>query len=217
MVQNILIIFIISFVLSAVFTPLLRLIALKREFLSYPGVRRIHTKPVPYLGGIAMYFAFFMALLYIFSVPSGKISGTGLTHCHFEGLAIAAAFIVIVGFIDDVREIKPLAKLAAQIISAVILFIYGFRIPVLTNVFSGVETKLPFFFSFFLTIFWIVGFMNAMNLIDGLDGLAAGITSIACFSLFFVALYLNNYLTAFLLAALAGSSLGFLIYNFHPA
>jgi len=97
------------------------------------------------------------------------------------------------------------------------LFYAGFRIGVFTNPFSGGEIQLPFWISLFLTVFWILGMINAINLIDGLDGLATGVVFIAGLSLLFAGLYLKTPVTVILISILCGSTLGFLFYNFPPA
>jgi UDP-GlcNAc:undecaprenyl-phosphate GlcNAc-1-phosphate transferase len=133
------------------------------------------------------------------------------------GLLVAGTLIMMLGLWDDIKNIKPIVKLIGQIAVALLLFGFGFRIELLTNPFGGGEIQIPLFLSAIITVAWIVGLVNAMNLIDGLDGLAAGIAVIVSSSLLFVGLFLHNYITAFLLAALAGSTLGFLRYNFYPA
>ncbi|UCC94458.1 MAG: undecaprenyl/decaprenyl-phosphate alpha-N-acetylglucosaminyl 1-phosphate transferase [Candidatus Omnitrophota bacterium] len=207
-------VFFLSWALSLLLTPLIRKRALKKNIVSKPGRRRIHVKPVPFLGGLAMYFSFIVGILIVF-----------YAHTQFrmefaqrlQGLVIAGTLIVILGLWDDIKNIRPFTKLIGQLIVALVLFAYGFRIEVLTNPFSGTEMPIPLFLSALFTVGWVVGLINAMNLIDGIDGLAAGITVIVCGALLFIALYLGNYINVFLLAILAGSCLGFLRYNLPPA
>ncbi len=207
-------IFGISLGISLLVTPLMRQIALKTGILSIPGRRMVNTRAIPYLGGLAIYFAFVVAILVVFYTNQQfKIEFSQ----RLKGLLIGGTLIVILGLWDDMRNIRPITKLIGQIVVALILFAYGFRIELLTNPFLGGEMHLPLFLSVLVTVAWIVGLINAMNLIDGLDGLAAGITAIVSGSLLFIALFLHNYITAFLLAVLAGSVLGFLRFNFYPA
>lgn len=204
----------ISLGVSYLLTPLMRKVAIKTRILSKPSRRKVHDRPVPYLGGLAIYFAFIIAMLVVFYTnPQFKIEFSE----KLRGLLIGGTLIVLLGLWDDIKNIRPITKLIGQIFVALLMFGHGFRIEVLTNPFFGGEIHIPLFLSALITVAWIVGLINAMNLIDGLDGLAAGITVIISGSLFLVALYLHNYITVFLLAVLAGSTLGFLRFNFYPA
>ncbi|KPL24029.1 MAG: hypothetical protein AMS23_06025 [Bacteroides sp. SM1_62] len=206
--------FVISLGISLLLTPLFRRIALKTGIISKPGRRRVHTRSIPYLGGLAIYFAFVITILIVCYISKQF----GLEFCQkLTGLITAGTLIVILGLWDDIRDIGPITKLIGQVMVALILFGFGFRIELVTNPFTGAELTMPLLLSLLFTVGWVLALINAMNLIDGLDGLAAGITFIVCGALFFIALYLNNYLNVFLLAVLAGSVLGFLRYNFHPA
>jgi UDP-GlcNAc:undecaprenyl-phosphate GlcNAc-1-phosphate transferase len=206
--------FFLSLIISFSLTPLARNIALRKGMLSRPGERTVHTEPVPYLGGLAIYFSFILGVLVVCMADQNLKCGF---HKEIMGLFLGGTLIVLLGLWDDIKNIRPLTKLAGQIVVALVLFGFGFRVEFLTNLFSGQEMHVSYLLSVFFTVVWIVGLINAMNLIDGLDGLAAGITVIAAWALVIVAVYLQNYLTMFLLAVLAGSVLGFLPYNFHPA
>jgi len=210
----ILLVFGISWGVSFLLTPLMRSIAIKTQIMSKPGKRRVHTRPVPYLGGLAIFFAFVAGILVVFYFNQQFRIEFVLK---LKGLIIAGVLIVLLGLWDDIKKIKPITKLTGQIFVALLLFGYGFRIELFTNPFLGGEMQVPLFLSVLITVAWIVGLMNAMNLIDGLDGLAAGITVIVSGALLFIALFMDNYINVFLLAALAGSTLGFLWFNFHPA
>ena len=204
----------ISFGASYLLTPLMKSIALKTGILSKSGRRRVHLRSIPYLGGLAIYFAFFVATLVVYYVDQQFRIGFS---SRFAGLFIACTLIVILGLWDDIKNIRPIIKLIGQISVALLLFGYGFRIEVFTNPFLGGVIHLPLFLSILITVGWIVGLINAMNLIDGLDGLAAGIAVIVSGSLLLIALFLHNYITVFLFIALAGCTLGFLRFNFYPA
>ena len=213
-VMSIIVIFITAAVVSLISTPLMRKIAIKRNIMAQPGDRMVHTEPTPYLGGIAIYFAFIAALalgIYI----NRDILCKSIDQ--LNALCIAATFIAALGLWDDIKNINPFLKLCGQIVIALFLFAFGFRAEVVTNIFMGGEFHLPLYLSSFVTIFWYVGMINAMNLIDGLDGLAAGITVIASGALILVSSFLGNYIDILILAALAGSALGFLKFNFYPA
>jgi UDP-GlcNAc:undecaprenyl-phosphate GlcNAc-1-phosphate transferase len=207
-------IFGISLFLSYLLTPFMINLAFKTGILSKPGKRKVHTRSVPFLGGLAIYIAFVIAILFAFYANQQFMIES---FYKLDGLLIGATLIVILGLWDDIRNIGPVLKLLGQVAVALLLFAYGIRIELLTNPFSGVEIQLPLFLSMLFSVIWVVGLINAMNLIDGLDGLAAGITAIVCGSLVLVALFLGNYINTFLLLALAGSVLGFLRFNFYPA
>jgi UDP-GlcNAc:undecaprenyl-phosphate GlcNAc-1-phosphate transferase len=193
---------------------MMRRVALRAGILSRPNKRRVHTKSMPYLGGLAIYFAFVITILVVFYTNQQfRID----FFQKLKGFLIAGTLITLLGLWDDIKNIRPTIKLSGQVAVALLLFGFGFRIELFTNPFTGSEMHIPLFISILITIVWIVGLINAMNLIDGLDGLAAGITAIVCGSLLFISLLLNNYITIYLLAALAGSALGFLRYNFYPA
>jgi len=208
--------FIFSFalILSLILTPFVRKICLRFRFLDLPEKRKIHTQAIPRLGGIAVIASFILTLLcviiidtYFRNIFSSKIIG----------FLIGVLLLIFLGLWDDIWGIKPIIKLSVQFIIALVLFYSGFRIGVFTNPFSGGEIQLPFWVSLFFTVFWILGMINAINLIDGLDGLATGVVFIAGLSLLFVGLYLKTLVTVILLSILCGSSLGFLFYNFPPA
>ncbi len=209
-------IFLCSLIASFILTPLMRKIALKKNILANPGERMIHTEPIPYLGGVAIYIAFLLGLIlaFYFYLPRGIFDRF---FYKLIGLAIGATFILILGLWDDIKNITPTVKLLGQIIVALLLFSYGFRVEVVTNIFLGGEYHLPLYISAFITVVWFVGMINAMNLIDGLDGLACGIAIIASGALIFVSIFLSNYISIIFLIALGGACLGFLKYNFYPA
>lgn len=206
--------FIMGFVLSFVLTPLVRRICLRFGFLDIPSKRKIHTRATPRLGGIAVIFAFILNFLFALMINAGFRE---VFSSKIIGLSTAVLLLILLGLWDDIRGMRPIIKLSVQIIMAMILFYSGLGIKVFTNPFGGGELQLPFWVSLFLTIFWIVGMINAINLIDGLDGLACGIVFIAGLFLLFVGLYLKTSVTVILLAILCGSTLGFLFYNFPPA
>jgi len=213
-VMSIVVVFIAGAIVSFAVTPLARRVALKNNIMAQPGDRMVHTEPTPYLGAVAIYFAFVMALavgIYI----NRDILCKSIDK--LNALFFASTFIFALGLWDDIKNINPLVKLCGQIVIALFLFSFGFRVGVVTNIFLGGEFRLPLYLSAFITVFWYVGMINAMNLIDGLDGLAAGITVIASGALILVSFYLGNYVDILILAALAGSALGFLKFNFYPA
>lgn len=203
--------FIIALALSFFLTPFMRRIALRKGIVDRPGGRKVHKKPIPYLGGVAIYLAFISALFFASCLE--KL----LRSEYLVGLFLGGTLIVIIGLFDDIKGVRPSFKFLGQILAASILFKYGFRIEYILNPFAGGIIHFPLALSFLITLLWIVALTNAINLIDGLDGLAAGLVIIASSVLFIVSLQRSNLLAIFICVAIMGSSLGFLRYNFHPA
>lgn len=200
---------VISIAISAVLTPFVKKVAVKIKVIDIPkDNRRIHKKPIPLLGGLAIYFSFILTLV----LKSGGLSKSEI------GIITGATIIVIGGFLDDKFDIRPWQKLLIQIASALSLIMYGIRISLITNPVSSSELYVSVgMLSIPLTIIWVVGITNALNLIDGLDGLAAGVAFISAVTIFIIALLNNRTEAAVLTIILAGSILGFLPYNFNPA
>lgn len=187
-------------------TPLVRLLAIRLGALDHPIGRSMHSEPKPYLGGLAIYAAFVAAV-----AVTGGLADRGIL-----GILVGGLLIVALGIVDDLYRLSAKWKLLGQIaIAAVLVVIYSVRIEWVTNPWGGYFYLRTW--SIPLTIFWIVAVVNVVNLIDGLDGLAAGISSIASLTLLLVALQAGQANTVLLTAALAGSALGFLRYNFNPA
>ncbi|WP_010098561.1 MraY family glycosyltransferase [Ornithinibacillus scapharcae] len=201
---------IIAFIISVISTLLLvypiKKLAVKWGIIDLPNHRKVHKKPTPRLGGLAIFLGTMLGLLYLWPV----------SYEYFPQIIIGAFIIVATGMIDDKFAIRPLYKLVGQIIPAVILITSGLIIERITLPFFGiVELAGPF--SVILTLLWIVGITNAINLIDGLDGLASGVSTIALISILIMAILGQEVLVVYLAIALIGSNLGFLFHNFHPA
>ncbi len=202
--------FSIAFAISLASTPFIITLAHKIGAIDVPNdKRRVHKDPIPRLGGLAIFYGFLIALL-CFANPIDE---------QMRGIIIGSLIIVGVSIIDDVKQLRAIVKLAAQILAALVAVLHDVRI----NAFS-----VPSFvaesgvlqlgaLSIPVTIVWIIAVTNAVNLIDGLDGLAVGVSSIASFSLFFIAILGGEQDVAITAAALAGGCLGFLPYNFNPA
>jgi len=200
--------FFIAFILCLIFTPISMKIAKKINAIDLPkDERKIHTKPIPRLGGIAIFFSAMFTMFYYTNFPVKTVIG----------ISLGALVIVITGILDDVFNLPAKVKLLLQIIAATIAVAFGVRIEIFTNFFTNTEYIYLGVLGIPATIFWIVGITNTVNLIDGLDGLAAGTTIIASFTLMYIALLNGRIETAILLAIIAGSSFGFLPYNFNPA
>lgn len=201
--------FSIAFVMALVLTPVAKSIAYKIGAIDVPkDKRRMHKEPTPRLGGLAIYFGFLISIVFFARLDKQLL-----------GILAGSLIILIVGIIDDVKQIRASIKLVAQIIAALIVAFCNVRISAISMPVGLVDGGILSLgiFSIPITVLWIVGATNAVNLIDGLDGLAAGICSIATFSLFFIAILAGEASVAILAAALAGSCLGFLPYNFNPA
>ena len=204
--------FIVAFVFSFASTPLVRKWAFKLKAVDVPkDGRRMHTHPIPRLGGLAIIFGFTVAVLCFYRAPSRRIIAS------FIGAGIIAAM----GVVDDIKALDAKPKFLIQILAACIVVIGGnLKIDVLTNPNFLSENPywiLPDWVSVPVTILWIVFITNAVNFIDGLDGLAAGVSAIMSVSLVFIALRVGEYPVALLGISLMGACFGFLPYNFNPA
>ena len=213
--------FLLAFITAFVITPYTIRLAKKVGAVDIPNDRRVNKKPMPRLGGLAVIAGFLVSVIYL--VISASIEGKinlledGL---NIKLLGILGGMLVlgIVCYIDDVKDIKPLVKLAGQVTAAIIVASSGVLIDNFTIPFKENSFVLNEVFSFILTVGWIIGITNAINLIDGLDGLSSGITLISCLSLVVVfALNESPLIAIILITALAGAIVGFLPYNFNPA
>jgi UDP-GlcNAc:undecaprenyl-phosphate GlcNAc-1-phosphate transferase len=202
--------FIIAFLVSFAATPIARIFAYKVGAIDVPkDERRIHAKPIPRLGGLAIFYGFIISVL----------SFADLKNISIIGLIFGSLIIVVLGAVDDVKNISAKIKLFFQVIAAIIVVLTGIRIEFFTNpnIFSNDNLIALGIWSIPITIIWIVGVTNSVNLIDGVDGLAAGICSISSIIIFFISLLSGQLDIALLTAAIAGAALGFLPYNYNPA
>ena len=203
--------FIVSFAFTFATTPLVRRFAFKIGAIDIPkDNRRMHKKPTPRIGGLAIIFGFTVATL-CFAQPSRQLYGT----------LAGAAIIAVMGVIDDCKNLPAKLKFVIQIIAAlVVVFAGDIKIDVFTNpnfLSDNQYWVLPEWLSVTLTVIWIVFITNAVNFIDGLDGLAAGVSAIMSISLVFISIRVGEYSIAILGIALMGSCFGFLPFNFNPA
>ncbi|MBI5078738.1 undecaprenyl/decaprenyl-phosphate alpha-N-acetylglucosaminyl 1-phosphate transferase [Candidatus Saganbacteria bacterium] len=205
--------FLIAFILTILLTPVVRTFAPEIGAVDKPSERKIHSVNVPRTGGMAIYFGFLAAIL--FGLLSGGVSGAVINPRPVLGILLGGSIILLTGLLDDIRQLKPLTKLFGQITGAAVAAYFGIGITFLSSPFGG--TVSLGYVTIPLTLLWLVGITNAINLIDGLDGLAAGVTAIAAITFFFVALRTHQLEAALLMLALAGTALGFLRYNFFPA
>ncbi len=200
----------VAFLISFSSTPTVIALANKINALDVPkDERRVHKKPIPLIGGLAIFYGFVISVL-CFAVIDYETMG----------ILIGATIMVTVGVVDDMRDLSAKTKLLFQIIAAGIVVFFGVDMGYIANPLSawfGPEYIDLGLWSIPLTMVWIIGVTNAVNLIDGLDGLAVGISSIASVALLSLTIVSQNLNAAIITAALAGAGFGFLPYNFNPA
>ncbi len=190
--------FLVAVLLSIYGVPLARRAALKFGIVDSPDGRLKHQRePVPYLGGLAIYLAFLVSLAFTFEFRQDVL-----------GIVLSGTLIVMLGLIDDFGVLSPGTKLAGQFLAVFVLIKSGIRIEI---------ASLPDWVDIALTVFWMIGIINAFNLLDIMDGLSAGVGVISAGFLCVVAILNNDQAIAFMLAALMGSLIGFLRYNWRPA
>ncbi|MET0390548.1 MAG: MraY family glycosyltransferase [Polyangiales bacterium] len=196
-------------------TPRVRAWALERGIVDKPGGRRVHAQPVPRLGGLSVIAGFLVPITLI------ALARTGIMHDFLAqpelliGLVAGGSLVAIVGAIDDIRGLSPWTKLAAQAAAGGIAYAFGYRIDAVSVPFLG-ELSMGLA-SPFVTVLWFLAITNAINLIDGLDGLASGIALFASASNFGLAVLNSSPVVMLLSASLSGALLGFLRYNWNPA
>src|SRR5881296_3998344 len=190
--------FVLALLLALYGVPLARRAALQFNIVDRPDGRlKLQAEPVPYFGGLAVYLAFLISLALTFEFREEAL-----------GVILGGTLVVMLGLIDDFGVLKPWPKLIGQLIAVFVLIRSGIRIEI---------AALPDWLDLLLTVLWMVGIINAVNIIDVMDGLAGGVSVIACIWLFVVAAVNHDALVAVMTSALAGSLVGFLRYNFYPA
>lgn len=205
---------IVALIVAILITPLVKRLAFRIGAVDAPNYRKVHSRIMPRLGGLAIFIAFIVGLAILRPVPTVP---PGVNPFLIPlAIVLGASVIVLTGILDDMYEISAKAKMVGQLVAGcIIVFLGGIQIELINLPFGG---TLDFgFLSIPFTILWIVGITNAINLIDGLDGLAAGVSTIALITLACMALIMGNIFVVATAAILACSTLGFLFYNFHPA
>lgn len=197
---------VIAFIVSYILTPYMAQLGKKQNMVDLPGHRKIHEEAIPNLGGIVIFFGFLLSLLFIVPIE-GQI----------KNLLVGGVIILLLGVIDDIVDLSPKHKFIIQMIPALLVVIYNSD---LINSFVIHQLKfldpLGYLLYPFL-ILWIVGVTNSINLIDGLDGLACGVSIISLITFFIIGLRLNLASLNIITIALIGSMIAFLRYNFYPA
>ncbi len=197
---NLLLIFATALALAVGITPFFRRIAAKMGIVDVPEARKIHRAPVPLLGGIAIYLAFIVALLLFGERRYFFVS-------ELISILLGATFVSFLGIWDDRWGVRPLLKLMGQALAATLLFAAGVKVAFLPN---------PWL-NFAVTLLWVVGITNALNLLDNMDGLSGGIGAVAAAFFLLLSALNGQYLVGSLAAALLGACVGFLYYNLNPA
>jgi UDP-GlcNAc:undecaprenyl-phosphate/decaprenyl-phosphate GlcNAc-1-phosphate transferase len=197
-------VFMLSFGLAIIFTIFFRKIAIKYKVYDEPKtVIKTHKEPVPYLGGLAIAGAFFLTLIIL---RFGTHFETG-TLRNLWGIFLSSFLMLILGLIDDLKDLNFKKKFFWQFIAATILISFDMKIKFIS----------PGYLSIIFTYLWVIGIMNAVNLIDIMDGLSSGIAIIAGLAFFFINSPLEAHFVNFAAIALCGACLGFLKFNFNPA
>jgi UDP-GlcNAc:undecaprenyl-phosphate GlcNAc-1-phosphate transferase len=216
-------VFALSLILSAILTAVARAVSHRLKIYDHPGERKLQEKPMPVLGGSAMFATFILVaglnLLLLRAVKGTAVAPEwaqeqilgflgGAVYRKLIGLFVGALVIFLVGLVDDVRHLSPGVKLFGQIVAGLVLVLSGIRLElfIANPVLGGI-----------LTIFWIVLMTNAVNLLDNMDGLAAGVAAIAAAIFFLAVAPLGQTFTSVMFLMVTGTMVGFLFYNFKPA
>jgi UDP-GlcNAc:undecaprenyl-phosphate GlcNAc-1-phosphate transferase len=205
--------FIAAFILSLALTPGTRWLGTHLGAVDIPMARKVHTRPVPRSGGLAILLAFSLSLIACLFLTT-KVSDLLVWNQQRAFAVLGGLVIFTVGFFDDFRRLEPRMKFLAQILAASLAYYGGLRINAVVVGEMGVQFGI---LSWAITVFWFLLLINAVNLIDGLDGLAAGVAFFTSTVMVILAVMQENFLAALEFAALAGALLGFLRYNFNPA
>lgn len=196
---------VVCFIASILLTPLVKKLAFKLGAMDKPERRKVHQKVMPRMGGLAIYISFVIGALVI-----------NPDKAYHYPILLGSAIIIVTGMLDDIYNLSAKVKFLAQTLAAVIVVIWGgVQVEFINLPFGG---KLEFgFLDIPITILWIVGITNAMNLIDGLDGLASGVSSIALFTITGMAMIMGNGYVIAISSIVLAATLGFLLFNFYPA
>jgi UDP-GlcNAc:undecaprenyl-phosphate GlcNAc-1-phosphate transferase len=207
--------FVASFLIALILTPLVRALSIRFGVLDLPGKRKIHKEDIPRLGGVAIFIAAVLPFAIYLIIKDFKGPEISTAWPPLVGLILGCLMVFGIGILDDIYRLSPWPKLTAEIAASLIAFMFGLKVQFIFNPF-GPPLDIPWL-NGFLTVLWLVGITNAINLADGIDGLATGIATFAAAVLFVMTLPTVYALVPFLAIALCGACLGFLRYNFSPA
>lgn len=205
-----------AFLLTLILTPGLQKFALKLNIVDKPSLRKVHLKPTPLLGGIALFLAFSLTTIIFWS--TGYIEDAKISNLNILAILIGGAVLMVGGFLDDKYKLNPWQQIVFPILAVLIVLGSGIKIQFVTNPWGGVF-EFTIFLGLIVAFIWLMGMTYTTKLLDGLDGLLAGVTVIGSIIIFIVSLFWDVPLsgTSILALILAGSALGFLIFNWHPA
>src|ERR1051326_2982098 len=210
-------IFVIALVCSLVVTPLIRRVAQRRGWFDVPlDQRRLHSKPIPRLGGVAIYISMLATLATLALIDNLLTESLRTGRFRLLGVLTSATLVFLFGLYDDFRGSRAAWKFAALTAGATVLYFWGISITAISIPFVG-SISLPPLVGYLVTVLWIVGISNAFNLIDGMDGLAAGAALFATLEMLVVSFVQGNVAVTVLTLAMTGALIGFLRYNFNPA
>lgn len=206
----------VSFALSAGLTPLIRFFAFRLSVVDQPGPRKVHAKPTPLLGGLAVYLAFLITVAIFWSrglIIDGKISPTSII-----ALLTGGFVLMLGGYLDDKYNLKPRLQIIFPLVAIAVAIYGGITIRFVTNPLGGI-LDVPVIAGTIVAFIWLLGMVYTTKFLDGLDGLTTGISAIGAIIIYVVSLYwdVHDSGTSYLALILAGSCLGFLLYNWHPA
>ncbi|MFA6142752.1 MAG: MraY family glycosyltransferase [Candidatus Omnitrophota bacterium] len=190
--------FFIAGFISYLVTPFIRMMAIKSGYLDYPKNNKVHAHPMPLLGGVAIFLAFFIAIL-------TKEQASALPQ--IRAILLGSFILLIIGLVDDKMGMMPNFKLLGQFLAAMIAVKAGLRVEFISN----------YYLSVIFTYIWIIGITNSFNLLDNMNGLSAGIAGIASFFFGIISFMCGQFMTSIASFALAGSAFGFLRHNFPKA
>jgi len=222
--------FFFALAITYILTPVIQTRALKLGFLDKPSERKLHTTPIPRLGGVGIYVSLFLTSL-LFLPTYWNYSLTSHSSFTLLGIFAGGTIIFFIGLLDDIEPLSPKIKLLIQFLAASIAWYLGVKIMSISNPLyhadfglfklsvGGSAIQFDPIISYFITIFWIAGITNAINLIDGMDGLATGVCIVGALAIWAVSLdyRIAQPAGALLAATIAGAMLGFLRWNFNPA
>ena len=209
--------FLLSFVFSAIITPLIIKLAKNLKIIDEPKEpRKLHGKPTPLLGGLAIFLS--LAISIGIFLYTGKILDSSITMSSILAILFGGAILQIGGAIDDVFDLKPEIQILFPCLAAIVAMYFGIRVDFITNPFGGV-IGIAYWLSIAITFLWLLGIMYTTKFLDGLDGLVAGQALIGSIIIFVVSLFwdISQSGTSYISLMVAGVCLGFLLYNFYPA
>ena len=216
MIIQLLIIFLVPIILSLLITPWVLRLATKVGAIDEPNVRKIHSHPVPRLGGVAIYTSFFLSLVLLIIFHPAYYSFSSIPPHKVVMLLSSVVLVLVLGIVDDLRPLTARQKFLVQLLAGSLVYLAGFRISSITHP-LGLGLLDLGVLDYPATLLWVVGITNAFNLIDGLDGLTSGVAAIASLTIFGISFLRDDMETAMMALLLAGAVIGFLRYNFNPA